>query len=157
MPDPNPADQQPNGKPSEDSFLQEKLEWWEGIINKPNPTQEERNLVIQKLKGYDKGYTSLKAEHQTRMKELSQREEEIVNLGKTMKSAQESFTKPPTTKVEGQKTLDTWIAEAESAGDYKTASTLMALRKTISEETDIGELRKELQELREVNKTLQHM
>lgn len=147
---PNPADQQPNGNPSGDAFVKESHEWWEDKLK--SLPQEDRDAITSKIKGYDKGYRTLKDEHSQRMQALSEREQKIVEI--TEKLSKVQTTPPPTTKVGGEKLLDAWVEKAELEGDLQTAKTLRHMREMIHQETDLTELKKELQELKETNKFL---
>lgn len=152
MPNPNPADTQPTGNPSDKGFTQETPEWWEEKL--ASLPAEDRDALISKIKGYDKGYKTLRDDYSRRMGELAEYEKEIKQVASDLKSVKPTTAPTASDKAAGKKLIDAWISKSEDSGDLQTAHTLKLMRDMIAEETNSSELRKQLQELQNTNKFL---
>ena len=157
MPDQTPAStQEQNGQTAkaEESFLKEGTAWWEQKLLDPNLSAEGRNELLGKIRGYEKGFKTLRDEHSRRMAELSERERRVEEVATKLESLQSNPTarNMASARTAGTKLLDSLM---ESAGDPQHRETLRQLREIIREETRSDELEKELKSTKELLQTFQ--
>ena len=148
QPDLEGSQQPGEDEPSEEESLipKEEMDWLTERLQNGDPlTTEERTKAIKHLGGFNRIVKKNKDEHSRRLKVISEREQEIVKVAEDLKSAQQAKTSDQV-KAEGKKVLDDLL---DSTTDPQARETLRNLRDIIREETNVGELRKSVDEIKQ--------